>query len=199
MTISVPIFPELLFFSDTVRRKTNGDPRVLSLLINMAEASRESIDSMSDIVWAVNPKKDQLRDLENRMRHVAGEMLSGRNVVFDFSSAQDQERYVLNPDLKRNTFLIFKECMHNIVRHSDSSKINIKLILENGLLLLQIQDDGKGFDATSTLEGQGLRNMKKRARELNGNLEIATRAAEGSLIRLEAPLNQSRHLRKNSQ
>jgi signal transduction histidine kinase len=187
----------IAILSETIRRKTNGDPRVLSLLTNMAEASREAIDSMSDIVWAVNPNKDQIRDLENRMRHLTGEILSDRKATLDFSTAQDQSSQILNPDLKRNVFLIFKECLHNIVRHSDSSKINIGLDLEDGYLLLEIQDDGKGFDPAAVFEGQGLRNMKKRAWELNGNLEISSQPGEGSVVRLRAPLHQRRFFRKN--
>jgi ligand-binding sensor domain-containing protein/two-component sensor histidine kinase len=188
----------IAILSEMVRRKTNGDPRVLPLLANMAEASREAIDSMSDIVWAVNPKKDQLRDLESRMRHLAGEMLVERNTNFHCSSSGKHESYALNPELKRNVFLIFKECLHNVVRHSDGSKVNIRMDLQDGFLVLEIQDDGKGFDPSATFEGQGLRNMKKRTTELNGELEISSKPGEGSVVCLRAPLNHTHFLRTKS-
>jgi len=188
----------IAILSENVRRKMNGDAGVLSLLTNMAEASREAIDSMSDIVWAINPKKDQLRDLENRMRRLAGEMLSDGKTSFEFSQTKEQSSYLLNPDLKRNVFLIFKESLHNVVRHSESSTIHIRLDLEDGFLLLEVQDDGKGFDAAGKFEGQGLWNIKKRAAELNGNLEISSQPGKGSVVRLQAPLNQRLLFRKNS-
>jgi nitrate/nitrite-specific signal transduction histidine kinase len=182
----------IAILTETVRRHANGNPGIASLLTNMADASREAIDAMADIVWAVNPKKDQLRDLESRMRHLAGEMLSDRKANFDSSTRQTQESCILNPDLKRNVFLIFKECLHNIVRHSESSMINIRLDLKDGFLFLEIQDNGKGFDPSAIFEGLGLRNIKKRAAELNANLDILSKPGNGALVRLQTPLSENR-------
>jgi signal transduction histidine kinase len=185
--------------SEAVRRKVNGDAGVTPLLANMAEASREAIDSMGDIVWAVNPKKDQLQDLESRMRRLAGEMLAERGMKFDCSPSGEQESYTLNPDLKRNVFLIFKECLHNVVTHSDASEVDIRLDLADRFLLLEIRDNGKGFDPSQTFDGQGLRNMKKRAAEVNGGLEIWSEPGEGTVMSLRAPLNRTRFFRTNSE
>jgi signal transduction histidine kinase len=182
----------IAILSDAVRRKVNGDAGVLSLLTNMADASREAIDAMGDIVWAVNPKKDQLQDLENRMRHLAGEMLTERGVAFDCSPSDQQEFYILNPNVKRNVFLIFKECLHNVVRHSNATKVDLGLDLTDGFLQLEIRDNGKGFDSDQMFDGHGLRNIKKRATELNGNVEVVSQPGRGAIIRLRIPLKHHR-------
>jgi signal transduction histidine kinase len=181
--------------SDAVRRKVNGDADVLPLLSNIAEASREAIDAMGDIVWVVNPKKDQLQDLESRMRHLACEMMAGRSLKFERYPSGQRESYTLSPDFKRNVFLIFKECLHNVVSHSDASKVEVRLDLENGFVMLEVRDNGKGFNPSQSFDGLGQKNMKKRAAELNGNLVISSPTGGGVVIRLLAPLSQSRFFR----
>jgi signal transduction histidine kinase len=176
--------------SDAVRRKVNGEPGIVPLLSNMAEASREAIDAMGDIVWAVNPKKDHLQDLEQRMRRLAGEMLTEQDLEFSCSSHGELESHTLTPDFKRNVILIFKECLNNVVRHSSASKVSIRLDLNDGELLLKIQDNGKGFDSAHDYDGQGLRNMKKRASELNANLEVSSKPENGAIICLQARIHR---------
>lgn len=177
--------------SDAVRRKANGNADLIPLLSNIAEASREAIDAMGDIVWAVNPKKDQLQDLESRMRRLACEMLAGRGLKFERYPSGQRESYTLNPDFKRNVFLIFKECLHNVVSHSDASNVDVRLDLENSFVLLEVRDNGKGFNPTQSFDGLGQKNMKKRAAELNGNLVISSPPGGGVVIRLLAPLSRS--------
>ncbi len=171
--------------SEVVNRKlsngTNGFDGG-NLLENIAETSRESVSAMSDIVWAINPKKDSLADLTIRMRRHAEEILERREIRLEFDTPPIMPDLNLNANLRRNIYLIFKESLTNIVRHSNATHVEIDFRLEGGKLILTIADDGRGFDKTEDFDGNGLLNMKKRAAELKGNLQIVSAENEGAKI-----------------
>ena len=154
------------------------------LLENIAETSRESVSAMSDIVWAINPKKDSLADLTIRMRRHAEEILERREIRLEFNAPPAVPDLNLNANLRRNIYLIFKESLTNIVRHAEATHVEINFRLENGKLILTIADDGRGFDKTEDFDGNGLLNMKKRAAELKGSLRIHSAENEGTTIDL---------------
>ena len=151
-------------------------------LQRIARLSRESIDAMSDIVWAVDPHRNAPSDLAARMRRFASEMLPPRGIDLQFD-ARDGASPPLNPELRRQVYLIFKEAVSNIVRHSDATRASVELAVSGTRLRLRIEDNGRGFDAASAREGLGLRTMTERARRLGGTLDIA--AADGKGVRLE--------------
>lgn len=153
-----------------------------SLLENIAETSRESVSAMSDIVWAINPKKDSLADLTRRMRRYAEEILERREIRLEFDAPPVAPDLKLDANLRRNIYLVFKESLNNIVRHAEASRVEIDFRFENGELILNITDNGRGFDAEREFDGNGLLSMKKRAAELKGSLKINSAENEGTTI-----------------
>lgn len=96
--------------------------------------------------------------------------------------------------LKQNQtfYLIFKEAVNNAARHWDCSKIRIDFLAENSIVRLRVADDGKGFDAENKNgDGQGLRNMRRRARALGGRLKIDSRNVGGTVVEFEMSLARS--------
>ncbi len=158
------------------------------LLQNIAETSRESVAAMSDIVWAINPKKDSLLDLTRRMRRHAEETLQQRDISLKFDAPSADIDLKLDADTRRNIYLIFKESINNIVRHAQATTVEINFRAEQDALFLQITDDGSGFDTTQDSDGNGLLNMKKRAADLDGKLEIISNRGEGATVILRVAL-----------
>ena len=153
-----------------------------NLLENIAETSRESVSAMSDIVWAINPKKDSLADLTSRMRRYAEELLERRAIKIEFYAAPSAPDLKLDADLRRNIYLIFKESLNNIVRHAAAENVRIDFGFAGGALTLKIADDGRGFETNDEYDGNGLASMRKRAAELGGNLEIHSSPTNGTSI-----------------
>jgi len=87
-------------------------------------------------------------------------------------------------------FLIFKESVHNMVRHSRCSNVEVSLRIENHAIFLALKDDGKGFDIAQASLGHGLMSMKQRAKVLGAALEVTSRAGAGTLISLKVPLTR---------
>ncbi len=114
---------QISVWSEVVRQQVapsaSSPERPLSLI---AGSSRELIDAMSDIVWAINPQRDHLSDLVHRMRRFAADTLTVRNIEFQLKLPADGEDIKLEGNLRREVFLIFKEALNNLqsVKHGSS-------------------------------------------------------------------------------
>ncbi|HQU85833.1 MAG TPA: two-component regulator propeller domain-containing protein [Pyrinomonadaceae bacterium] len=163
------------------QKSTNGNE---SLLTSIADIARESVSSMNDIVWAIAPEHDSLSDLTRRMRSFAEEIFALSDIDLEFKT--DATDLKLSVGVRRDLLLIFKEAVNNAAKHSDCTRVQIYFGFENSRLLLQIKDNGKGFDTNEIYEGQGLRSIMRRADSLGGNLKIE--AKDGTNIEFSMPL-----------
>jgi signal transduction histidine kinase len=159
-------------------------------LQEIAGVSRNVLASMSEIVWAVDPSHDHLCDLTQRMRWFAGETLSGRDVALEFSASEASREVRLESEIRRQIFLIFKECVNNIVRHASATHARVRLQVADNHLALMVEDDGRGFDPKSVFQGNGLRNIRHRTRLLRGRLETRSGLGQGTVVVLRVPLSE---------
>jgi signal transduction histidine kinase len=179
--------------SEVVRQQANGaDRQMKESLSSIARISRESVASMSDIVWAINPKRDTLRDLMRRMREFAGEIFANRDIEFELSAPAADAYLKLGGDVRRTVFLIFKEAINNVVRHSDCDRVDVELRVDGSLLVLTVSDDGKGFEITRESAGNGLASMRSRAASMGGQVDIDSRKTSGTRVSLCLPIKPSR-------
>ncbi len=182
---------QIAIMSEVARNQiARGDASATQQLALIARISRESVDAMSDIVWAINPQRDRLGDLTGRMRRFAGEIFGGRDINFQFNAfpldhADHDLRLGVN--VRRQTFLIFKECVNNIVRHSRCTQADVEFRAAGRGFVLKLTDNGQGFDPLSVKEGHGLVNMKRRAASLGGDLQIISTPGKGTIVSLKIP------------
>ena len=177
-------------------RRTGDNTPALSMIAN---SSRELIDAMSDIVWAINPKKDHLSDLKQRMRRFAADVLTARNVDLDFRAPAEDNDVELGANIRREVFLIFKETVNNMIKHSGLTRAEIEFRIADGNLVLRVGDNGKGFDTGSESDGHGLMSMRERTAALGGTMEIASEPGLGTTVTLIAPLDPgSNHRARDS-
>jgi signal transduction histidine kinase len=164
--------------------------RLYEPLARIGAVSRELIDSMSDLVWAISPRKDRLGNLTQRMREFGSEVFGSRSIDFYLDAATVEHELKLDPDVRRQVFLIFKESVHNIVRHADATHVRCELRMEGRQLVLRLSDDGRGFDALTAhlrqTEGHGVLNMRRRAEALGGTLDIDGAPDRGVTVVLKA-------------
>jgi ligand-binding sensor domain-containing protein/two-component sensor histidine kinase len=158
--------------------------RNLSLI---ARVSHEALDSMSDIVWAINPMQDHLSDLVRRMRRVASEVLPARDIQFAFNAPTSGLELKLGADIRREVFLMFKETLNNMVRHSGCTRAEIDLNIEGAWLVVTVCDNGKGFDSEHTNEGNGLVSLSRRARSLGGETLLTSQNGNGTIVKIRVP------------
>jgi ligand-binding sensor domain-containing protein/two-component sensor histidine kinase len=163
--------------------KNDPDKRNLSLTM-IGESSRKVIDAMSDIVWTINPDNDNFARIILRMRSLAYNLLRARNIEFSFKADDSLAHLKLSLEKRRNFYLIFKEALNNLIKYSNAKKVQISLVHHGNTVSLLIRDDGIGFDASKKYNGNGLTNIRKRARELNADLIIESGNAIGTSLQL---------------
>jgi len=183
------------FLSEVAKQNPgNGNGSDDSPLMSISRIARESVSSMSDIVWAIDPEADTLLDLTRKMRQHADEVFTLRDIELEFLAPGVKESLRLGVDVRRDLLLIFKEAVNNAARHSHCTRVAIKLDVQSSRLKLEIADNGTGFDDSVESEGHGLRSMKRRARALGGTLEFVVRPGVGTTIRVNVPVARTRKI-----
>ena len=161
--------------------KTLSAEEIAGTFNKIGESAQTTLESMDDIIWTINPEKDKLEDLIVRMREFAIPLLEARDIRFAFELVSaDYERVPMNA--RRNIFLIFKEAIHNIIRHAECTSVTILTGIRNNQFMLQVTDDGKGFEPGLAGNRHGLQNMFHRAASCNGNLSIDSFPGRGTKI-----------------
>jgi signal transduction histidine kinase len=158
-------------------------------LQSIARIARESVASMGDIVWAINPRRETLVDLTRRMRQHADELFTARGIELRFDTPPAARNPRLGVDVRRDLLLVFKEAVSNAAKHSACSVVVITLTCDAGRLTLEVVDDGGGFDPSADAgDGHGCPSMRRRAERLNGSLTILSSKGKGTTVRLVIPL-----------
>ncbi|MBE2280324.1 MAG: hypothetical protein IAE91_08030 [Ignavibacteriaceae bacterium] len=153
--------------------KSNIDPeKNADHLEKIAETGREVIQSMSDVVWSIDPQKDTFEALINQMKDFAASILPEKEIIFQLYIDGIELTDKLNPGFRRNVYLIFKESITNIVKHSGATKVVCYIAKENSRFEISIRDNGNGFNPDDSAKGNGLKNISKRVADLKGNLTI---------------------------
>lgn len=162
-----------------------ADRRELTEISRIAEQTAHNI---REIVWFINPDYDTLPEMIARMKDVAATMLGGLEHRFD--APDDPEPVRLSLEFRRDIFLMFKETLHNIVKHAQASRVDIQIKEIKGEFHLQIEDNGTGFDETKTGGGNGLKNLKLRMAQLGGEVEVRSAPGRGTTVSLSAKITR---------
>jgi ligand-binding sensor domain-containing protein/two-component sensor histidine kinase len=182
---------QVAVLSEVARTRAAADRRLTDLLERIADISRHLVDAMSDVVWAINPERDALRDLVQRMRRFASDTLDARCIRLRFTGPEEDLGVRLEAEVRREVFLIFKECINNLLRYAQCTSASVDLQVEGAALVLTIADDGIGADPLPQGDGLGLRSMRKRAERLGADFQFHSAAGKGTVVRLAVPLRRS--------
>lgn len=173
--------------SEIVRMKSTSDNRQESITFieKIGSASREMIDKMNDIVWAVNPQNDNFENIILHMRAFGGELLAGKDIALHFKSDSGLNNIRLSMENRKSFFLVYKEALNNAYKYSCAKNVKVEISKTNHTLKLVVEDDGCGFNMNEDhlkTGGNGLKNMNTRAAELNGNISITSAPGQGTKI-----------------
>jgi ligand-binding sensor domain-containing protein/signal transduction histidine kinase len=172
-----------------VARQRSGDAAVAApQLSRIADTSRQLVDAMGDIVWAIDPQRDSLADLTYRMRRFAADTLENKDIRFTFTAPDGNQQLKLGADLRREIFLILKESVTNIAKHSGATEATIDFRLAPSRLSLRIADNGCGFSPDAPVDGNGVASMRRRVAALGGLLAFDSAPNHGSVVTLDIDL-----------
>jgi signal transduction histidine kinase len=180
---------EIAILSELVKRDIQKPKEAETNVQKISEKARELIDNIGEIIWAINPRNDQLDNLTSYLREFASEYfeMASMNCRFDFPAEMPSRQ--LSAEVRRNIFLTMKEAINNAVKHSGATSAQLSCRASDYEVEFSIQDNGRGL-VIENLSGQGngLVNMKKRIEEISGNFLIESQPGNGTTIRLTVPL-----------
>lgn len=148
----------------------------------ISEKARHLIDSMSDIVWMVNPHRDSFYHLVLRLKDTYSDLLYSAGISFKTSNLEKLSSLKLPMEFKQNLYLIFREGINNAIKHSNCKKISLEASLYKDTIELVLKDDGVGIDKHQEEFGNGIANMRNRANSIGCNLIIDS-SYEGTTIK----------------
>lgn len=165
-----------------------GEEKSKEYFQKIKDHSSRMMESMSDMVWAINPVNDSFGKVILRMKEFAAEILEPARITYYFDDSGLQREIVLNPEQRKNIYLIFKEAVNNVVKYSNAGEVNIIFSTQGPVLKMLIADNGTGFDPTAESSGNGLRNMQFRATEMGGFIKLESIPGTGTSVNLQLPV-----------
>ena len=173
----------------SLAKKGMADQRTSGALVDrIMEDVRQISGSLDDIVWNISPKNDSLSSLIARMTRYASELFEAKQIVFKFDIPERLGDIKLSMEQRRNIYLIFKESVNNLAKYSKCSHAEVRIRLDKKTVSLIVKDDGVGFDPNAPTDRNGLRNLRERAQNLRGGIDIQSGFGKGTSIILEFPV-----------
>lgn len=179
------------FLSEVVRSggATSGEDSTTVAAI--ADTSRELLQALDEIVWAVNPRNDNLEHLAGYLEQYAREYFLPTPVECAITVPPALPKVELSAELRHNVFLAFEEALGNTLKHANPSRVAITMTIRAAEFEILVQDDGRGFAANETAARagrNGLMNMRARLRAVGGECLMESQPGQGAAVRLRCPL-----------
>ena len=151
----------------------------------ITQSADQTVRALEEIVWAVRPGSDTLQSLLEYLAHFGSELFEGSSIRCRLDLPQEVPARALPPDVRHNIFLIAKEALTNVLKHSGASEANLQVRVNGRSFTLSITDNGRGFDVSAkTADGRrnGLGNMRRRAEAVGGQLAMSSDVGKGSRV-----------------
>jgi signal transduction histidine kinase len=168
----------------------NKPESVVSSLNLIADGAVEMVNNLNDVVWAVNPKYDNVEEMLERLKEYTLGITQAKNIRLNWEVEPGIKLMKLPVEYRKNVYLICKEAVNNAVKYADCREILIGGSQTDRQLTFSIRDDGKGFEIKQDSAGNGLRNMRERAKESKIQLSIQSNPGKGTYIGMQYEITQ---------
>jgi signal transduction histidine kinase len=185
---------EMILLSDLAQKNKTKADEVDAHVGNISKIAREVIRDLDAIVWAVNPKNDFVDNFATYIFQYVERFLGITSIRFRLDLPDGLPHSPLTSEIRHNLFLVAKEALNNIVKHSGASEVRVRLRMKNALLTLEIDDNGKGFQTTAQRRGNGLANMENRVCDVGGRLELVSQTGRGTRLHIQIKLPGSQQI-----
>ena len=171
----------IAILSEVVRQQAHAAlPDAMPALAAIGDNARAVIDDMSDAVWFIDPRLDNLQQVVTRARAMASELFDGQRIRWTVEAPDDASGVPLASEQRRHVYLILKEALTNVLRHAHATNVVVRVTASRGRLRIEVTDDGVGLDGKASNSapgprgGHGLENMRRRAAALGGTARIVS-------------------------
>ena len=180
---------QLVLHGEVAQNELPDDSEMRQQLTWICEEARGLLSTMDEILWAVNPQRDTVRDFAAYVCKYAQEFLKSTQIQCLLEVDPEMSEVVFDLPLRRSLLMAIKETLNNAVKHSAATELRLKIHWQDDQLVVAVQDNGKGFDAEVVKsERNGLTNMAQRMKELGGDYRITSRPGQGCRVEFSIPL-----------
>ena len=179
----------IYIYSDIANRMWDEKPQeTRDLLGKMAEASRDMMQKMNDIIWSLKPAEEEKNALRLRLANFCLDLFGNTDTQVHFDMDEDLDTLIDHASTRKNLLLIAKESLNNAAKCSEAKNVWVSLKREKGEAILSIRDDGKGFEASTPKGGNGLENMRRRAEQMQAIFQLVAQHGAGVTITVRLPI-----------
>jgi len=192
---------KISFLSERAKVESANQGPIAGQIESIASTSRELLQTLDEIVWAVNPHNDTLEHLAAYLAQYASEYFLNTAVECELRLPRQMPDHPVSAEARHNLFLAFEEALNNVLKHSGASKVRVEMNLNSARFEINVTDDGVGFEVTTAPAaksesapgerrgGNGLINMRQRLVDVGGLCEIRSQRGQGTTVSLRIPLN----------
>jgi ligand-binding sensor domain-containing protein len=173
----------ITFYSQALLMQ-NPEEKQKKVLEKIKDNAQNVQEGLSDIVWSVKASMDNIQNVFVRMFSFGTELLESKNIAFHFSADEKLRTEKMDMAQRKDFYLIFKEAINNAAKYSQCKNVWVTIRERESEISMEVKDDGKGFDMATAKSGNGLSNMKSRAAQIKGNLDVESYPGTGTVVRL---------------
>jgi hypothetical protein len=182
---------QLVLDGEEARRELADASNMQLRLTHICEEARGLLATMDEILWAVNPRRDTLRDFATYVCKYANKFFKPTQIQCRFELEPALSAAAFSLPLRRSLFMAIKESLNNAVKYSEATELCLKIQWQNERLVVVVQDNGKGFDPATVTPGRnGLTNMVQRMGEVGGRCLITSQPGKGCRVEFSIPLKR---------
>jgi signal transduction histidine kinase len=192
---------KISFLSERARVESANAGPVAQQIAAISNTSRELLQTLDEIVWAVNPHNDTLEHLAAYFSQYAAEYFHNTTVECDLRLPRKIPLHPLSAETRHNLFLSFEEALNNVLKHSGAKQVRVLMAVQPTAFEINIADNGRGFDTSARRAeptqpnrgrgGNGLGNMRQRLAQVGGRCQIQSQPGQGTTVSLHIPLSEA--------
>jgi signal transduction histidine kinase len=177
----------MIVLSELVKADKTQPKEVEAHAAKIGSTAQKAVRGLGTIVWAVNPRNDTLDSLVQYISQYAYDFFQASQIACHLDLPTEVPPIQLTAEVRHNLFMVIKEALNNILKHSQASEAHLRLTLQHGILEIRVEDNGCGFETaiTTTSRRSGLANMRQRIQLIGALLHIESRPGKGSSIQVQ--------------
>lgn len=185
------VLSRISMISEAAALEADPGSRQEERLNEICETSRQLTRTMEEIVWAQDPRHDSLDNTVSYFCTFASDLLAVAGIPCRLDIPLDLPHLPLEAEQRHELFLVFKEALNNIIKHSEAGEVRISLRIDQGAIFLVVGDNGCGFKTTALPEGKGngLSNMRNRLQRLAGSVQVHSVPGQGTRVEIFQPIS----------
>jgi signal transduction histidine kinase len=176
---------KISWLAELLKKKAapNVEKAELGLVEKINANARDVVSKLGEIIWSSNPERDNLESLLSYIRSYVSSYMEDVPIRYQVNFPEELPQETINPELRRNLFLVLKEALHNAIKYSEAQLVSITFKYTGDAYQLELADNGKGMEEGIVQGGgNGMTNMRRRMETVGGKINVETGAGMGTRL-----------------